>query len=771
MPEKTEKTLKYEPGVGIRFTELARPEQSAKQQEKEKLPEELIVERTQAVEQKTEELVADGRQQVENIEKEISLPEEEIISAREEVKISENLEKVTNNASVLENETKQKLSNLGDKNSENPPQEKVSQLENKEVLRPDLAEGIEKDPRVESIKEDLIKDWEQANGNRYDKSGVLRGDFQNFLYGDPTDWKRGRKPISVEQRTQKIFAERFPDDARAYAEKEKTRIYESAADDPAVKEVEETITRLTNQQAGNPSGRNYRDIWSRNFDHISMQQWDDFLSRYPEKAAGYKDKFSSIKEAFEGQERLRQHLERKEIEKQRELERPKTIEDDQTFRSFMDNEIDGLNARVWRGISRAEGLTGQQYDEKAKIIKEQMDQEFISQHPDLAFRYGLKSEESKKEEESEMIKQKVVQEFQKLQEEEEPRDFDIVEQRMPWSIEKSRIEPVEKRPDREINESLIAEARSQRDKLLEGRGLLQMSKADFGQYFASKDFEIRTDLQQGNIGDCYVVAAIHAMSRSPHFEMIVRSSMKRLPDGSWEVRIPLLSKGSDIIKITPEELLPQKNRQFLKREKGNILPDLRRKLLPMKGKEGLQVLEAAFMKQKFGTVDRLAAEGGWGDQVLMELGGDNLKRLAFNAGYTVKEGKAKFAPEQTLDTIPNQKYLDDFLNNFDPEVDMATVATRFFDKNKLTGQLADALGLLYKTKGANKFFVPGHAYSISKVDRQKKIVTVNNPWNTTKPIDLTFDQFKGTFQSIGAARIDHSKLLKNIEVVTQKQAA
>jgi len=117
-----------------------------------------------------------------------------------------------------------------------------------------------------------------------------------------------------------------------------------------------------------------------------MQQWDNFLSRYPEKAAAYRDKFEQIQRAFEGQERLRQYREQRE---RAERERVKTIDDDPTFRGFMDNAQTGLNARVWEGVSREESLTGQQYDEKAKTIRAQMMQEFAAQHPDIATQYGV----------------------------------------------------------------------------------------------------------------------------------------------------------------------------------------------------------------------------------------------------------------------------------------------------------------------------------------------------------------------------------------------
>lgn len=315
-----------------------------------------------------------------------------------------------------------------------------------------------------------------------------------------------------------------------------------------------------------------------------------------------------------------------------------------------------------------------------------------------------------------------------------------------------------KRKQREINGPVIEEAKRKRDQLLEARGLLSMSKADFATHFSSKDFEVRADLKQQNVGDCYAVAAIHAMSRSPHFETICRSSMKKLPDGSWQVRVPLMSENGRMITITPEELLPQKNRQFLRRrEEGGIMPDLRRKLMPVKGKEGLQVLEAAFIKQKFGSVDRLAAEGGWGDEVLLSLGGDNFKKYSIDSEtWNAKKRKPEYPGLTSLDE-KNMAYLDHYLENFDPEVHMATVSTKH------------GVGI-YRAKGTAKFLVPGHAYSISSVDTEKKMVNLANPWDTSRPVELTFDQFKENFSALNAIRIDSAKLLKSMKGVEKKAA-
>ncbi len=317
--------------------------------------------------------------------------------------------------------------------------------------------------------------------------------------------------------------------------------------------------------------------------------------------------------------------------------------------------------------------------------------------------------------------------------------------------------------EREIPNPFIQEARRKRNQLLEARGLFSLSKREFEEYFASKEFTIRTDLKQGNTGDCYVVAAIHAMSRSPHFEMIVRSSMKKLSDGSWEVKIPLLSENGQVITITPDELLPQKNRQFMKLGKdGGIMSDVRRKLSPMKGKEGMQVLEAAFIKEKFGSVDRLEAEGGFASEVLLALGGgDNFRRIRLDAlKFNEKKSKWEFLGLDSC-SAEDMFYLDRYLEHFDPEIHIATVSTGE------RGKIANTIGL-YKGKGTQKFFVPGHAYSISNVDPQKKIITLANPWNTSKPIALTFDQFKGTFCTFDAVRIDSAKLLKNMETVLEK---
>lgn len=273
---------------------------------------------------------------------------------------------------------------------ENP---ETPKSETPEIVKLELAEGLDKDARVEAIRTELTESWKQSSGQ-----DILSAEGQDFLFGDPTAWDRGERPITVEQRAQKTFSERFPEDAAAYAKKEKTRIYENPADDPAIREIEENITRITNQDVAQAQGgTRYSDAWNRNFNRANIQQWGNFLSQYPEKAAAYREKFQPIKRALEGRERLRQYQEQRERE---DRERAKTIDNNPTFRDFMDNAQTGLNARVWEGVSREESLTGQQYDEKVKIIRVQMMKEFIPQHPDIAAQHGIETAKTESSQET-----------------------------------------------------------------------------------------------------------------------------------------------------------------------------------------------------------------------------------------------------------------------------------------------------------------------------------------------------------------------------------
>ena len=218
-------------------------------------------------------------------------------------------------------------------------QEKIN-TETPETEKPELAEGLEKDPRIDAIKNELTSEWKSAHGSEYDERGVLSAEYQNFLFGDPSDWRRGKEPISLNKRAEQRFAERFPDDTKKYAEQEKKRAYENPADDPAIKEVEKNIARITNKdhdeemQRENATGGQSMGIWNKNFNRVFRQQWENFLTLYPEKAAAYREKFEPIKGAFEREERWQKIQEERaavarsmeQLQKDKPVEQPAPVD-------------------------------------------------------------------------------------------------------------------------------------------------------------------------------------------------------------------------------------------------------------------------------------------------------------------------------------------------------------------------------------------------------------------------------------------------------------
>ena len=312
--------------------------------------------------------------------------------------------------------------------------------------------------------------------------------------------------------------------------------------------------------------------------------------------------------------------------------------------------------------------------------------------------------------------------------------------------------------EKSIHPQVFREAREKLVGLLEKRGRFVLPKRDYERYFTDKHLE-RKGFRQGNVGDCYAVAALHSLSESPNFEMLVRSSCRRLPDGIWKVRIPLLDERGAMISISPEEISSQRNTGFLKWDDAEGL-DRRKVLHPLQGSEGMRVLEAAYIKAKFGSVNRLAAEGGYGNEVLTHLLG---KKQVIDTSFKMVPSDSisqQFQGKSGGDTIPS---IDRFLREFDFETSLVTVNSCAFTPGRWD-KIRQSFGfprIYYRGRGIEKRFVRNHAYSLLKVDQKKREVILTNPWDTAEPIELSFDQLRENFRSVSAVRLNHAKLLEN----------
>ncbi len=185
------------------------------------------------------------------------------------------------------------------------------------------ADYLDRDPRLEEIRNELISKWEEKNGE-----GILSFQGQNYLMGDV----RSSNPVNIEQRAVKKFQETFPEEAKIYAEREKTRVYEKPTDDPAYKEAEKEITRRANTDSQLIGGSKlpaaeYRDLSDRIRNRETRRGWSSFAFQYPEKAAVYaaQNEFLARDLALREEQK-----EKKKQETERQTEKPEQRLDEET---------------------------------------------------------------------------------------------------------------------------------------------------------------------------------------------------------------------------------------------------------------------------------------------------------------------------------------------------------------------------------------------------------------------------------------------------------
>lgn len=149
------------------------------------------------------------------------------------------------------------------------------------------AEGMDLDPRYQVIAEELKQKWLQEHPGQ----DFLTEAGQNYNLGYMNS--RDANLPTLKTDANKLFRERYPQDAQAYDTKENTRIYERPEVDPQVREYEDNILKRTNfdpqvRNANASSGiDNYGNIWARVHGRESINQWSNFATLYPEKAKAY----------------------------------------------------------------------------------------------------------------------------------------------------------------------------------------------------------------------------------------------------------------------------------------------------------------------------------------------------------------------------------------------------------------------------------------------------------------------------------------------------
>jgi hypothetical protein len=243
-------------------------------------------------------------------------------------------------------------------------------------------------------------------------------------------------------------------------------------------------------------------------------------------------------------------------------------------------------------------------------------------------------------------------------------------------------------------------------------------------------------LQQQNTSNCYLIAAFESLRQSPHAEAVLRTSIQRQGDG-YAVKIPLGDADGVPITISRGELGPMKVQNDR---------EGRSELHPVRAAEGWVVLEAAFTKKKFGTVNRLASEGGWGNEALALMFGRAVTSVDVDARTFFRNTDLRLPfsghPDQRKKA---ERWLDAFSRQ-------RNIATASLPRQARNGPATVAV--------AGHTFYKNHAYAVLNVDARGKTLTLANPYDTSVHIHLTYDQFLDTFASIREAAVDYRRIFR-----------
>jgi len=318
---------------------------------------------------------------------------------------------------------------------------------------------------------------------------------------------------------------------------------------------------------------------------------------------------------------------------------------------------------------------------------------------------------------------------------------------------------------------VIEEAKKIKDRILE-KGKLAMTEKEYNEYFVPEG-QIGGNIKQQIVGNCGGLAGIHGLSCFSWFEFFCRISIQKIGE-NWEAKTPFMNDGGRKVIVGKKDISSQWNGAFLQQMPlGGI--DVRPRIGPIKALEGMQVLEAVLtlanntaeytkiIKGPISDIERRMTEGIAGDDTLMIFGGEIFEKCGIEANWKTHSGEVKAAEDANKYTYrlssldeENMAKLDHYLEHWNNDIYLATAVPYIFTDKKI------------KIDGVKQKIFPNHWYSIADIDSKRKVVIIGNPHDTSKPIELSFDQFKENFTAFRAVKINGVNLLKKLRRVEQE---
>lgn len=207
-------------------------------------------------------------------------------------------------------------------------------------------------------------------------------------------------------------------------------------------------------------------------------------------------------------------------------------------------------------------------------------------------------------------------------------------------------------------------------------------------------------IAQGEIGDCFVLATLYSLSRTPIGQKMLENMVQVDDNGNYIVTF----NDKKPITITPQELDSERKSENKDWACGEM---------------GTKAIERAYAKLI--KTNQLML-----NSVQIDKGGRITDALEIMTGKKCTKHKLS---EENIDTFLNritEKGLDSqFLACSTPHI-----------------------GNYGKFMNSESKFITGHAYSIKNIDTKEKTIEIVNPHNTKKSEVISWDNFKSMFEYI-----------------------
>lgn len=240
--------------------------------------------------------------------------------------------------------------------------------------------------------------------------------------------------------------------------------------------------------------------------------------------------------------------------------------------------------------------------------------------------------------------------------------------------------------------------------------------------------------QSNSLGSCYLLAAINALGRNTKG----REALQKLPRTEYfkpKIMSEIVLANGEEVNVWEEKVSPQKlRRRSVSNEPMGFPKDFAGYL--EYGYAVSKTREAAIKEQNIiskGNSFLAQVTEGTGTEAFKALTGWKTERIK-----SKKQCELLFFKFGECDNSDFTNKLNQIGQN--PKKYVAIALSKHFDPKSPNG-------LNYNITGV------GHSWAISGVDAESKRVSLKNPYDTTKPITLSYQEFQKLFKNIEVAEV------------------